>query len=623
MSNYDDLLREKENEDMFNVSSIEKHWAALEQKFDVNKKQPGFKYRELVRIVIAVAAVLIIAFIGYTFLKDRQQHSTKEALAVTVTKSSIAPPLKGADVPYEHFSFDAATGDTIFTLNGSIIIFPKNAVLNSRGEVVTGKIDVRSREFNDPFDYSIAGIPMDYDSAGIKYQFISSGMIDISAYQNGELLKVNPAAKPQLNLVSTNKEIETNLYQLDTASGLWIYKGKDEVNLLKAKVKKSVIVPVTDADVYIPAPLPPINFDKGEQDIKPVAPQKASSLNPTINIAIDPASFKELLVYNGLKFEVLDSDAETVGRDAAKDWSNVELKRVGNDGTYRVIFSADKKIASYRVKPVLEGKDFEAAEKLYQEKLKEYEIARAERKKYEQEDADLFRQKNPGGKMFRLKDSVAMKAFNEENKRVEELNRLMVIRNKFIEEENIRIEAINKENRQRRDSIIKANNEFAEQQRKDFEKQQAIWDQNNRTQALEQNLLRSFEIDGFGYWNCDQPSLPQVQQYVSSFKTTKNEIVYYNTLCIATAGINLIQNYYETKSIGLIPNCSYFGWAFNATQFYYFTKNDFDNASKTSNPNTITVSMNLYEGDVKNYAELKGFIFSVNNSIASNKSTLK
>jgi hypothetical protein len=90
--------------------------------------------------------------------------------------------------------------------------------------------------------------------------------------------------------------------------------------------------------------------------------------------------------------------------------------------------------------------------------------------------------------------------------------------------------------------------------------------------------------------------------------------VKYNTLCIATEGINRIQNYYGTNNIGLIPNSSYFGWAFNVNRFYYFTREDFKNASVTNNPNTISISMTLYEGDVMSYHELKEYIFNVNNS---------
>ncbi len=210
-------------------------------------------------------------------------------------------------------------------------------------------------------------------------------------------------------------------------------------------------------------------------------------------------------------------------------------------------------------------------------------------------------------------------------------NQIFQADKKYIEVENIRIDSLNKENRKRRDSIRKANTELAEKQRKEFEsqmndvktlqenfekqraefeKQRIIWEQNNRTAALQQNLIRSFQIDGFGYWNCDQPSLPVTQQYVVSFKTLESEVISYDNLCIATEGINRIQNY-STNRIGLAPNRIHIGWAYNANQFYYFTREDFKNAARTNNPNTISISMNLYEGDVKDYNELKAYIFNV------------
>lgn len=615
MSNYDDLLREKEeNDDLFNDSAMEQDWTLLEQKFDDNTNQPQSKYNKLLRSIMAVAAVLLLVFFSYTFLKDNGLPSDG-TMGIGRPKSAIIPPLKGADVPYEVFNFDAAAGDTIFTLNGSVIVFPQNALLNGKGEIVRGNIEVRSREFNDAFDYSIAGIPMDYDSAGVKYQFISSGMIEISAYQNGELLKVNPAAKPQLNLVSTNKERNTNLYKLDTGSGKWIYKGKDEVNRLDAMQREVVPAPGTAVDtkevtaVYSDSPR---DYTEGEKNIKPLAPQQASSSNPIINVVIDPASFKELLVYDGMKFEIIDN-SETVGADAKTEWNNIELKKGTMNGTYKIKFSAGNKTVEYNVKPVLEGKDFEAAEKLYQEKLKEYTKIEIERKKKDQEEMRSLAQKNPGSKIVAVKDSASLNELNEENKRIEELNKLIVMRNKFIEAENIKIEALNKENRRRRDSAVEAGKEAAEALRQ----QQATWEQNNRIAALEQNLIRSFEIDGFGYWNCDQPTLPGLIQYASTFKTNRNETIAYTTLCIATGAVNRIQNYYATQTIGLLPNSSCFGWAFNADQFYYFTKKDFEKAAITTNPNTVMISMNLYQGNARNYRELKGFIFKVNNNTGS------
>jgi hypothetical protein len=595
MNNYDDLLRRKENDDLFNDSSMEKHWEALEKKIDSPAQQPQTKYRKSFRTLIAVAAVSLVAFFSYILLKENKQQPGK-IVAATVTRSAILPPLPGTNVPYEIFSFNATTGDTLFTLNGSIIVFPGNAVLNARGEIVQGDIEVRTREFNDPFDYSIAGIPMDYDSAGKHYQFVSSAMIDISAYQHGEPLRVNPGAKPQLNLVSTNKERKTNLYKLDTVNGKWINKGNEELNLLR----------LNNINEDISRGNQPVDSDNGKKDatvfnepvpeIMPAPPQKASDLNPVINVIIDPESFKELVVYNGLKFEVIDADANKVGEDSKTEWNNIDLKRGATVGTYKVVFSAGNRKAIYKVKPVLEGKDFEAAEKLYQEKLKAYSKLQVERKERKKDKQQLSAQQIAN-------DKTAAKELAEDNRRIAELNKLITLRNRFIEAENIKIDALNKENKRLGDSATKANNE-----------QPAIWGRNKRMATLEQNLIRSFKIDGFGYWNCDQPTLPETQQYVASFKTLKNDAVRYNSLCIATAGINRIQNYSGTNSIGLITDSSYFGWAINSNQFYYFTRKDFKNAVVTNNPNTISVAMTLYQGDIKNYNKLKAFIFNVNNN---------
>jgi len=614
MNHYDDLLREKEKHDLFDDSSMKEHWEAMEKKMDTHIQKPPGKYRKLVLVTISAAAVVLIVFFTYTLLKEKPGQKT-ETIATTGARSAIIPPLDGLNVPYEIFSFNAATGDTLFTLNGSVIIFPKNAVLNSKGEIVNGNIEVRTREFNDPFDYSIAGIPMDYDSAGVKYQFISSAMIDITAYQNGEPLQVNPGAKPQLNLVSTNKERRTSLYKLDTVSGKWMNKGVDEVNLVQSRMANTV--DLTSEPIYADNTLSDyegngdaVSFEAPIPENMPAPPQKASNVNPLINIIIDPQSFKELLVYDGLQFEVTDAKASQVAEDSKMDWGNIELIRGEADGTYKVVFSTGNKKVTYNVKPVLQGKDFVAAEKLYQDKLKEYTRIQMDRKKNEAEDQRLSAQQDLTTKQLEENN----KKIEELNKRTEELNKLIAIRNKYIETENIRIDSLNRANRRRRDSIIKVNNELAERQKADFEKQMAIWEQKNRTAALQQNLLRSFTIDGFGYWNCDMPTLPATQQYVVNFKTEKSDAVTYNTLCIATEGINRIQNYYNTNSIGLINSGKYFGWVFNANQFYYFTRVNFNNAERTNNPNTISILMNLYEGDVKNYNELKGYIFNVNNS---------
>ena len=77
MNNYDDLLREKDNDDVFNDSSLEKHWAAMEKKIDNHTQQPQSKYRKMFRTIMAVAAVSLVAFFCYTLFKEKKQQPDK------------------------------------------------------------------------------------------------------------------------------------------------------------------------------------------------------------------------------------------------------------------------------------------------------------------------------------------------------------------------------------------------------------------------------------------------------------------------------------------------------------------------------------------------------------------
>ncbi|HMD00710.1 MAG TPA: hypothetical protein VKH37_11180, partial [Ferruginibacter sp.] len=288
------------------------------------------------------------------------------------------------------------------------------------------------------------------------------------------------------------------------------------------------------------------------------------------------------------------------------EWDNIELVRGTAAGSYKVVFSSGSRKVTYKVKPVLEGKDFDAAEKLYQEKMKQYSAAVAERKKREEDEQKLSAQTDSSNA---ARDEVAKKtreeenkAMEEENKKIEELNKLITIRNNFIRAENIKTEALIKERKRQGDAAMKANKELEEKQR-------TLWERNQQVLALETNLVRSFQIDGFGYWNCDQPTLPATEQYAAIFTTTKNEPVLYANLCMAAEGINRVQNYYNTKNIGLIAEVSYYGWAYTTDQFYYFTAGDYNHAIATNNPKTIAIRTRLYEGDLKDYAALKRYLF--------------
>lgn len=451
MQNYDTLLRDKEQEDSFDDRNMKSHWNALENSMNSSGKKSSGQNTKLIRILMAAAALSIIVLL-LTFLLKQSKQPGAQKLADNIIGSAIQPLLSTTNVPYEMFTVNVSRGDTLFTGNGSVIIFPKHAVKNNRGEIVEGNIQVSVREFNDPFDYSIAGIPMNYDSAGIRYQFISSGMIDINARQNGEPLLVNTAAKPVIHLVSTNKEMQTNLYQLDTVSGKWLNKGKDIVNTLTAPPASVVVSKKENENSPV----------ENSALLMPVPPVKASGNHPVINVSIDPASFKELRVYDGLKFEITDASTEKVAEDSKTEWDNITLSRGKGNGKYFVVFSSGSRKVVYTVKPVLEEKDFAAAEKIYLEKMKAYSRLQAERKS-ENEQTEKENQ-----------------LIRKENDSIDNLNRLMVLRNKFVEAQNAKINTIIT-NQKRLDSIQNVRNQI------------------QRASVQENNIIRSFELDGFGY----------------------------------------------------------------------------------------------------------------------------
>jgi hypothetical protein len=223
---------------------------------------------------IKISATLCVVVFLMTACKEQEKKDVKAPEATTSTTADrfIDPPLKSADVPYEEYEVDAAKGDTLVYPTGSIILFPPNAFVDEAGKPVTGKVQVKYREFKDPVDFFLAGMPMQYDSSGVAYRFISSGMLDIRAFKDGKPVFVNKAAKPEINLASKDNSSGHSLYFLDTVQQKWINKGDMQLTERRAPKKENPAAPAV-----APKELP-----------EPVKPQKAGNNSPVLRIEIDP-----------------------------------------------------------------------------------------------------------------------------------------------------------------------------------------------------------------------------------------------------------------------------------------------------------------------------------------------
>ena len=317
--------------------------------------------------------------------------------------------------------------------------------------------------------------------------------------------------------------------------------GKDQITeqpLLTVRnlIKRKAPMPATAAN-GIPA--------------KPVMPMQASGNHQSLRIEIQPGSFQELFAYDGLKFEVINENAY-LRTDANEEWEDVKLDRGPEEGTYIVTFTNAKRKVSYKVRPVLEGKDYEAALKIFNEKNKAYELALKNRLTNEK-ISDSINSKNK---------QLQMMADNEANNRI---RALIIARNKRIIEE-----------KQRRDLAVQ-----------------------------ESEIIRTFPITNFGVWNCDQPGVPN---YIPVFAKYKNSAG--DELSIQYA-VTIYKNYNGympspvPQTVRVVPGQDNMIWGIQDSVFYYFTYKDFAAANIQRDTRSFEFIMRRAGKKISSYAEIK------------------
>lgn len=490
----------------------------------------------------------MIAFAVIILLYSCTSPIKPDQTALAAPSSAIKPPLKNVNVPFEHYEVDAEKGDTFFYKTGSILIFPPNSFVDKEGAKVTGKIDIQYREFQDPLDYYLAGIPMEYDSAGKRYMFVSSGMCEITASKNNVPVFVDPAHKPEINLASTGEDSKPNLYYFDTTRGSWTYKGDMEVMTLPARGVQSI------ASSEEPGT---------EQPEPPVKPGKADDKSPVLEVKIDPASFGELRPYDNLKFQVDESQKRFDHKDSDEEWNDLELKKGDRKGTYLLKFSNAKRSITYAVIPVLEGKDYAAAVKAYNKAARSYE---AGLKKY--------RSKFNKATQQRSLDSLQQVKVDLENERIRRVNALVEARNRYIDAQNKVIDSTNRS--------IEMNNKMV-------------------------RALRRFRIDGFGTWNIDATALTTTFSLLAAFQDKQGNNVELTNIAVVFNGLDGILRYPD-NNIKLATNLDNMIWGVVGSRFAYISFADYRKIGLKPDVKSHTFNLTIVKDEQNNYEYLHSLV---------------
>lgn len=134
----------------------------------------------------------------------------------------VKPPVAGLDVYPDVYSYSAMTGTTIEYGSGTKISIPANAFEDANGSPVAGNVDITYREFRDPVDIMLSGIPMKYDSGGVVGDFESAGMFEINASQNGNEVYLKEGQNVAVDFAVVDTASTFNFYRLDEQNG-WQY----------------------------------------------------------------------------------------------------------------------------------------------------------------------------------------------------------------------------------------------------------------------------------------------------------------------------------------------------------------------------------------------------------------
>lgn len=519
-------------------------------------------------------AVLCLFILLMTACKEQEKKEDKVSEATaTTTGPFINPPLKGADVPYEQYEVDAAKGDTLVYPSGSIILFPPNAFVDETGKPVTGNVQVKYREFKDPIDFFLAGIPMEYDSAGTSYQFESSGMFDIRAFKDGKPVFVNKDSKPEINLAGNNNSNKHSLYFLDTVQGKWLNKGGMQITE-RRNTKKADIASTTV---------------KQDELIQPIKPLKADNKSPVLKIEVDPSSFKEFAIYKNLKFQVDESKTPFNAKDSEQEWNNLELLKGSQPGTYLAKFSNVNKSVTYEVKPVFTGNDYDKALKVFEDAYAVYSKKAQERAAND----NIARGKY-------IMDSLRHDQLLAEIKRIEKLNAIIAHKNKEIKKQN---ELIAKENKRVEKANVETEKRNAElaRQRALAEKERDKW---TATIATLNDVYRGFEIDKFGYWNCDVAAREKGVTIKATFKDEKGNMLRPTFITAINSTVNSIFRV-QTNEVFIVPESDNMILAVNNNQLVYVSYEEFRKLNITADTKEVTFVMKIVEESNCNYKYIR------------------
>jgi hypothetical protein len=300
-----------------------------------------------------VGSIAVTCVIGWFCIKT----NTDKPKIITVEKElekGITRPFPEIPIRYESFTIFANETSDTKTANGSSIMIPGNSLVDSMGNPVKGRVEIKYREFRDMVDVFLSGIPMDYDSAGYKKHFESAGMFELLAYQNNKPVFIAKDKSISVAFASTYQGDRFNIYYFNLQNQHWEYMYKD--------TSKANNQDVTQQIKTIS------NQIKQLESSIPLKPIKANPKKAMIRLDILETEFPEIAIYGSVGFQLVDDGKVNPAKDTL-EWDIVKVVKA-EKSNYLLHLERGKETKEFLCIPVFEKADYSNAIKVFEEKHK-------------------------------------------------------------------------------------------------------------------------------------------------------------------------------------------------------------------------------------------------------------
>lgn len=323
-------------------------------------------------MAIAASIALFVFFRG-------QQFVTNENAGVLALKQ----PFENIKLPLSQYKVDAEKGDTLKHSSGSLIVIPATAFVDKNGKAIQGKVDIHYREYSNPVDMFLTGIPQSDKNTTLQ----SAAMIQIQGYKDGKPVFINKDKALQLELKSTvSASFPTEsltAYSYSNADPDWV-KGNsvkteliasDDDNGLDAKSKTAA----DDKELSPREKFISSLEKKYPMPVKPIEPQKGVPEGMmALGLDFKAKDFPEFAQYENVEWFAKKSIVEPLPEDG---WSGMKVNKISDLKYEMVMIPNENAIKSGRKEIRFEAfplipfnnkskKEYEKANLAYQEKLK-------------------------------------------------------------------------------------------------------------------------------------------------------------------------------------------------------------------------------------------------------------